>query len=202
MVRLIQMKQLSTILKTNFWSNWSELIIMIRAYKFSYKSPLQHSQVAWPSLGEKLQLQTVFFCLFRISLSRISGGGHITGNFDLERQVELDIKCLQILRAIIHNQILLIDEEDKERNPKEYRKYENTNILCSWDVRVFPHLEILSCMDCLWLWMWQKFKFPANFTLMLTILIHRQCELYLHPVQNEIQDLGNTVARVSFLFVH
>ena len=46
----------------------------------------------------------------------------ITGNFDTERQTELDIKCLQILRASIYNKILLIDEEDRERNPKKYRK--------------------------------------------------------------------------------
>ncbi len=42
--------------------------------------------------------------------------------FDSERQTELDIKCLQILRAVIYNQIILIDEEDKERNPKKYRR--------------------------------------------------------------------------------
>ena len=44
------------------------------------------------------------------------------GSFDGERQTQLDIKCLQILRASIHNKIILIDQEDKERNPKKYRK--------------------------------------------------------------------------------
>ncbi len=46
-------------------------------------------------------------------------------HFDSERQTELDIKCLQILRAVIYNQIILIDEEDKERDPKKYRRYYN-----------------------------------------------------------------------------
>ena len=45
----------------------------------------------------------------------------------MERQTQLDIKCLQILRAIIYNQIILVDEEDKERNPKKYRKLVHYN---------------------------------------------------------------------------
>ena len=59
---------------------------------------------------------------FRISLSKVGSSDSITGSFDAERQTELDIKCLQILRASIYNKILLIDEEDKDRNPKKYRK--------------------------------------------------------------------------------
>ncbi len=39
-----------------------------------------------------------------------------------QRQDELDIRCLQILRAMIHNQIMLIDPELKERNPAGFRK--------------------------------------------------------------------------------
>ena len=37
------------------------------------------------------------------------------------RQVQVDIKCLQILRAIIHNQIVQVDPELKEREPVKYR---------------------------------------------------------------------------------
>ena len=41
---------------------------------------------------------------------------------DTERQIELDISCLRILRASIINQTLYIDEEDKERDPRKYRR--------------------------------------------------------------------------------
>jgi hypothetical protein len=61
--------------------------------------------------------------LLRISLSKAEGNVRITGSFDTERQIELDIKCLQILRASIYNKILLIDEEDKERDPRNYRRF-------------------------------------------------------------------------------
>ena len=60
---------------------------------------------------------------YRISLSKVESDSFITGNLDSERQTELDIKCLQILRATIYNRIVLIDEEDKERDPKKYRRY-------------------------------------------------------------------------------
>lgn len=60
-----------------------------------------------------LQLQTL---LCRISFSKLN---NMKG---CQRQDELDIKCLQILRAIIHNQIMLIDPELKESSPAEYRR--------------------------------------------------------------------------------
>jgi len=41
---------------------------------------------------------------------------------DRQRQVELDIKSLQILRAIIHNEIMHIDPNLKEENPASFRK--------------------------------------------------------------------------------
>ena len=41
---------------------------------------------------------------------------------DRQRQVELDIKSLQILRAIIHNEIMHIDPKLKEENPASFRK--------------------------------------------------------------------------------
>lgn len=56
----------------------------------------------------------------RISFAR---GTSSSGDSDAERQTMLDIKCLQILRAVIYNKIILVDEEDKERNPKQYREY-------------------------------------------------------------------------------
>ena len=58
--------------------------------------------------------------IIRITLSTMGDETH--GKLDDERQTQLDIKCLQILRATIHNQIVLIDEEDKERNPKQFQK--------------------------------------------------------------------------------
>jgi inositol 1,4,5-triphosphate receptor type 1 len=41
---------------------------------------------------------------------------------DRRKQDELDIKCLQIMRAIIHNEIVNIDPELKENSPPGYRK--------------------------------------------------------------------------------
>ena len=61
-------------------------------------------------------------CGCRISMAKTISDTGATATFDLERQTELDIKCLQILRANIYNQIIMIDEEDKDRNPMKYRK--------------------------------------------------------------------------------
>ena len=41
---------------------------------------------------------------------------------DRRRQDELDINCLQIMRAIIHNEIINIDPNLKEESPAGYRK--------------------------------------------------------------------------------
>ena len=41
---------------------------------------------------------------------------------DRRKQDELDIKCLQIMRAIIHNEIMNIDPNLKENSPTAYRK--------------------------------------------------------------------------------
>ena len=45
-----------------------------------------------------------------------------TSRIYTEKQVELDIKCLQILRAFIYNKIQKINREDKDRNPRHYRR--------------------------------------------------------------------------------
>lgn len=45
-----------------------------------------------------------------------------TAILDEETQLQLDLKCFQILRALIYNKIILIDPEDKDRNPKKYKK--------------------------------------------------------------------------------
>ena len=55
--------------------------------------------------------------IYRISLSRL---GQERSEAKRERQVQVDIKSLQILRAIIHNQIVQIDPELKEREPAKY----------------------------------------------------------------------------------
>ena len=52
---------------------------------------------------------------------------------DMERQTQLDIKCLQILRAVIYNEMIQIDVEEKEREPKKYRKYD-ASILAKQDM--------------------------------------------------------------------
>ena len=41
---------------------------------------------------------------------------------DQQRQDLLDIRCLQVLRALIHNQIKMIDPELKDRDPVVYRR--------------------------------------------------------------------------------
>jgi len=37
-------------------------------------------------------------------------------------QVRMDIKCLQILRAIVYNEFVQIDPEEKERDPESYKR--------------------------------------------------------------------------------
>ena len=58
----------------------------------------------------------------RISFSKLEDVDEV----ERQRQDELDIKCLQILRAIIHNEIMLIDPELRENNPSAFRKYVST----------------------------------------------------------------------------
>ena len=57
--------------------------------------------------------------LFRIS---VSSEQHLS-EAEQQKQDLLDIRCLQVLRALIHNRIKLIDPELKDRDPAEYRKY-------------------------------------------------------------------------------
>ena len=57
--------------------------------------------------------------LYRISLSRLEQG---LAEAERRRQDQVDVKSLQILRAIIYNQIIQIDPELKERDPPEYRE--------------------------------------------------------------------------------
>ena len=54
----------------------------------------------------------------RISFSRLSE----MGEEERQRQIELDVKSLQILRAIIHNEIMHIDPKLKEESPTTFRK--------------------------------------------------------------------------------
>ena len=44
------------------------------------------------------------------------------GDKERQSQVELDVKSLQILRAIIHNQIMHIDPNLREESPTTFRK--------------------------------------------------------------------------------
>lgn len=64
------------------------------------------------------QILPVTLCVHRISLSQL---GHMSET-KRRRQVDLDIKCLQVLRAIIYNQLVQIDPELKERDPEKYRE--------------------------------------------------------------------------------
>ena len=63
--------------------------------------------------------ETYHFDLYRVSLEKLDG--RLT---EAERhlQYELVIQCLQILRAIIHNEIKNIDHELKDRDPKLFRR--------------------------------------------------------------------------------
>ena len=42
---------------------------------------------------------------------------------DQDAQLELDVKCIQILRTLVHNKLKLIDHEDRDRHPEKYRTY-------------------------------------------------------------------------------
>ena len=57
---------------------------------------------------------------YRVSFQRTKKS---SGIIDEETQLELDVKCLQILRALIYNKSILISLEDKERQPEKYRRY-------------------------------------------------------------------------------
>ena len=59
-----------------------------------------------------------FVVCYRIS---ISSEKHLSEDKQQEQDL-LDIRCLQVLRALIHNQIKMIDPEQEDRNPKEYRR--------------------------------------------------------------------------------
>lgn len=62
-------------------------------------------------------------CPFSVTICRISFNKlEDVNEVERQRQDELDIKCLQILRAVIHNEIMLINPTLKERNPASYRK--------------------------------------------------------------------------------
>ena len=67
------------------------------------------------------QLQRVVFMrgcvVYRISISREE---YLTEE-DQQQQDMLDIRCLQVLRALIHNQIKMIDPEEEDSNPVHYR---------------------------------------------------------------------------------
>jgi len=55
-------------------------------------------------------------------LPRISFGQLEMEEKERQHQVELDVKSLQILRAIIHNEIMHIVPNLKEENPAQFRK--------------------------------------------------------------------------------
>lgn len=65
----------------------------------------------------------MFRCVF---FPRISGQQDChSKKYDIissDMQIKLDVKCLQILRAVIHNEFVQIDPEEKERHPESYKK--------------------------------------------------------------------------------
>ena len=54
-----------------------------------------------------------------ISFNRLD---EIDNEKERRQQDELDVKCLQILRALIHNELVQIDPDLKENNASGYRK--------------------------------------------------------------------------------
>ena len=65
-------------------------------------------------------LHISFVCMlcFRISISRVE---YLTEE-DQQQQDMLDIRCLRVLRALIHNRIKMIDPEEEDREPVHYRE--------------------------------------------------------------------------------
>lgn len=74
---------------------------------------------------------------------------------DSEVRIELDIRCLQILRAIIYNQIVLIDEEDKERNPLKYKKYP---IMIGYSIKGYRYFGFLGNVSSIYIRLRMKYK--------------------------------------------
>lgn len=57
---------------------------------------------------------------------------------DEEDQIQLDIICLEILRALIYDKYKNINQEDQERNPARYRKYfKNNNFLLHCEMSIY-----------------------------------------------------------------
>ena len=52
----------------------------------------------------------------------VSSEEHLSESEQQEQDL-LDIRCLQVLRALIHNQIKMIDPEEEDRNAANYRWY-------------------------------------------------------------------------------
>ena len=63
---------------------------------------------------------------YRESFSESFGVKKDLNELERKEQDDLDIRCLQVLRALIHNQIVQKDPETKESNPKEYRRLAGT----------------------------------------------------------------------------
>ena len=55
--------------------------------------------------------------------------------------------------------------------------------------------------NCIWIMAFVKNIYASLREMLLDYILCRQCEEYVHPVQNEIQDLGNAVSRVRPTFV-
>ena len=87
------------------------MIIIFFSHTFSHSAGSQRELVR--SCTERLLAQLEIS--FNVEIEDLSES-------ERSKQDTLDIRCLQIMRTIIHNEVMHIDPELKERSPSGYRK--------------------------------------------------------------------------------
>ena len=88
--------------------------------------------------GEKHKINPLAERLLAQLEISLASEDHLT-EAEQQQQDMLDIRCLQVLRALIHNRIKSVDPEMKDSDAAEYRKYESSTS-CKW-----TSLDILIC---------------------------------------------------------
>ena len=92
--------------------------------KFNNDIELIIIMLSFVSNQTRKQCEVVSPCVERL-LAQLDSSFHRLKDLDIEsrrKQNELDIKSLQIMRAIIHKEIVNIDPDLKDTDPSHYRK--------------------------------------------------------------------------------
>ncbi|XP_019849736.1 PREDICTED: inositol 1,4,5-trisphosphate receptor type 1-like isoform X1 [Amphimedon queenslandica] len=138
-------QKLNSTFKT-FSRNYQLAYVGLNTAKEQIKSEISEK---YSEEGEELPLGPNFQCLVQLYIDRSGPTCKVSGKAEMllkqltasqsrteqlgEReqiiQDVLDVRCLQILRALIHNQIMRIDPELKDRDPTIYRSKSNELIV-------------------------------------------------------------------------